>query len=85
MSNLSSFLEDNSGGFSSTRLAFLLWVVGVLVIWLYTSVQSCALVKIDDSVIVILGILMGGKTVQRFGEKYEPSEKSSGDKKPAAE
>ena len=67
----SSFLEDESGGFSSTRLAFLLWVVGVLAVYIYQRVHSDRPVVIDGSVITIIGILMTGKVVQRFGEKPE--------------
>ena len=67
---LSSFLEDNSGGFSATRLAFLLWALGVLAVWIYSSIRNngCSL-GIDGSVTTILGILMTGKVVQRFGEQ----------------
>ena len=75
MSNLSSFLEDNTGGFSSTRLAFLLWTIGVLATWIYASLSStnCGLQKIDPSVVTILGILMGGKVSQRFFENKQLS------------
>jgi len=68
---LSSFLEDNSGGFSATRLAFLLWVVGVLAVWICSSIENNNLAKIDNSVVTVIGILMTGKMVQRFGEKPE--------------
>ena len=64
-------LEDNSGGLSATRLAFLLWAVGVLVAWSIVSVRSGTLQPIDGSVQAILAILMTGKVVQRFGERAE--------------
>ena len=70
---LSSFLEDNSGGFSATRLAFLLWAVGVLAVWIYSSIENNNLAKIDNTVVTVLGILMTGKAVQRFGEKSDSS------------
>lgn len=68
-----SFLEDNSGGFSATRLAFLLWAIGVLAVWIWCSFKNCELQPIDESVRWILGILMTGKVVQRFGEKGDAS------------
>jgi hypothetical protein len=69
MKNLSSFFEDNNGGLSATRLAFLLWAVGVLAVWIYSSIKNATLQPVDNSITTILGILMTGKVVQRFGEK----------------
>lgn len=66
---IEEFLQEENGGFSSTRLAFLLWAVGVLIIWIINSAKSGILQPIDGSVITIMGILMGGKVVQKFGEK----------------
>lgn len=73
MENISTFLEDNNGGFSATRLAFLLWVVGLLVIWLLAFFKTGAMPEIPTSVLTLLGILMGGKVVQRFGENASPA------------
>jgi hypothetical protein len=78
----SSFLEDNSGGFSATRLAFLLWTVGVLAVWIYTSIANKSLADINSSVVTIIGILMTGKTVQRFGEKPDSAGDNSAGGKP---
>ncbi len=73
MNKLLEFLQEDNGGFSSTRLAFLLWVFGVLVVWIIASVtsQPMTLARIDPSVTTVLGILMTGKVVQKFGEKPE--------------
>jgi hypothetical protein len=68
MSQMSEFLEDAEGGFSATRLGFLAWLFGVLVAWVAASVSHRALQPIPESVAAILGILMTGKVVQRFGE-----------------
>lgn len=77
---LSSFLEDNSGGFSATRLAFLLWALGVLAVWIYSSIRNNTCAQgIDNSVTIILGVLMTGKVVQRFGEQPD----STGSNPPA--
>lgn len=62
------FLQEDNGGFSSTRLAFLIWVLGVLIVWMYDSIQSGALQKIDNSVVTLIGVLMTGKVVQKFKE-----------------
>lgn len=66
---LSEFLEENDGSFSATRLAFLLWAIGVLTVWIIVSLQKWALQPIDGSISTILGILMTGKVIQKFGEK----------------
>lgn len=69
MKNVSSILEDNAGGFSSTRLAFLLWVVGALAVWMHASWKTAEIAALPESIVTILGVLMTGKAVQRFGEK----------------
>lgn len=66
---LSDLLKEDSGKFSSTRLAFMAWSLVVLVMWAITSYQSGDLIKLDNSIVSILGVLMSGKVVQRFGEK----------------
>lgn len=68
---MTQFLEDPDGKSSATRLAFLLWAIGVLVVWVVTSVTSTPmqLAKIDNSVITLLAILMTGKVVQMFPEQ----------------
>ena len=69
------FLQEDNGGFSASRLAFLLWIVGVLMVWLMTSVKSGSLQEIPDSVATVMGILMTGKVVQKCGEKL-PTEQT---------
>ncbi len=67
---LLQFLEDKkTGTFSATRLALLLWVVGVFVVWAYASISTMELQAVPDSVVTILGLLVGGKVVQRYGER----------------
>jgi hypothetical protein len=69
MNRILEFLQENNGGFSATRLALLLWVVGVLVVWIIDSLKSGTLAPIDSSIATVIGILMTGKVVQKFGEK----------------
>lgn len=71
------FLQEDSGGFSASRLAFLLWIAGVLVVWLITSIKSNSLQEIPDSISTVIGILMTGKVVQKFGEKPPESAEAS--------
>lgn len=77
---LSSFLEDNSGGFSSARLMALFWCIGVFVVWavgsllviyasLGTSTPVLTLLPIPGEVVTIVLGFAGFKVVQRFGEK----------------
>lgn len=65
---MASFLQEDDGKWSATRLALLLWVVGVLVIWGYSSVRARQMQEVPDSVVTVMGILTTGKVVQRFGE-----------------
>lgn len=70
---VSEFLQDGFGSFSATRLAFLLWALGVLLVWAYTSIQKGSpSLPIDNSVIVVLGILMTGKVTQSFSPGDSP-------------
>lgn len=73
---LLEFLQEDNGGFSSSRLAFLLWIAGVLIAWIIASIKGGSLQEIPDSVVTVIGILMTGKIVQKFGEK--PPEKATG-------
>lgn len=69
MMSAQEFLQEGLKGFSATRLAFLLWVIGVLVVWMADSFNQGQLAPIDPTIVALIGILMGGKTLQRFGEK----------------
>lgn len=74
--NILQFLQEDNGNFSSTRLAFLLWVIGVLVVWIFISIKSSTLQSINESVLILLGILMTGKVSQKFAEKAGAYNKS---------
>jgi hypothetical protein len=67
-SRLDGFIKDKDGKASSSRLLILIWGLGVFGIWAVASFKSATLQSIPESVITILGILVGGKTIQRFGE-----------------
>lgn len=58
MNKLAEFLQDGDGRLSSTRLGLLLWIIGILVVWIITSVTHNALQKIPESVATIVGVLM---------------------------
>ncbi len=72
--NITSIIEDQSGGISSIRVLMLLWGVGVFIIWAAGSVVAMwhgvyVFPTIPAEVITILLGVTGIKTVQRFGEK----------------
>lgn len=62
------FFQDGSGQFSATRLAFLAWIFGALVVWSANSFQAREIQDIPDSVTVLVGILMTGKVAQKANE-----------------
>lgn len=69
------FFKDGSGSYSATRLGFVIWVFGVLVVWIYLSITNpCDSQKIDGTVVTILGILMSGKVVQSFSPNDGPQQ-----------
>ncbi len=72
--NISSIIQDNSGGLSSIRVLMLLWGVGVFLVWaagcgfaMYHGVYVFPTLP-PEIVTILLGVT-GIKTVQRFGEK----------------
>jgi len=66
--------EKKSGKLSSTRLVFVFWGLGSLIAWLAVSYNSRSLVEFPQSVITLLGLLVGGKAIQRFGENESLSD-----------
>ncbi|MBU0700197.1 hypothetical protein KKE26_02715 [bacterium] len=75
------FLQDEKGMFSSTRLVFIIWGIGVFVVWAIVSIRSTTpgLVQIDTNMMLVLLSLMTGKAVQKFGESKG---ESKGEKPP---
>ena len=65
------FKEKNSvdGKLSTARVIFLLWSLGVFGIWFYLSVRAGQLQPVPSSIVTILGLLAGGKTIQKFFEQ----------------
>lgn len=53
---------------SAMRAALLFWAVGVFAAWVAASYNAARLVEIPQTVVTVLGLLAGGKAVQRFGE-----------------
>lgn len=68
MNKLGQFLQDSNHEFSATRLAFLAWIFGALIVWGAGSFHENKIQEVPESVIALIGILMTGKTIQRFGE-----------------
>jgi predicted membrane protein len=64
------FFQDKANEeFSATRLVLFIWATGVLVVWGIVSFNAKSLQAIPESVITILGLALGAKAVQRFGER----------------
>ncbi len=63
------FKESESGKLSAARVIFLLWSLGVFAIWIWFSVGARELQPVPSSVVTILGLLAGGKTIQKFREQ----------------
>lgn len=72
--DISSIIQDNSGGLSSIRVLMLLWGAGVFLVWGFGSVMciihgNYTFPTIPPEVVTILLGITGVKTVQRFGER----------------
>jgi hypothetical protein len=64
-------LSDNAGGFSSMRLAFLLWILVVVFNWTYLSLKNGKMEALDGSLVTMTAALGVAKAAQRIGEKTE--------------
>ncbi len=64
MAKLLGFLQDGEDNYSSTRLAFLAWTLGVLVVWVWNRTQPGSTFELDKEATYILGILTTGKVAQ---------------------
>lgn len=70
---ITTLLEDNSGGYSTMRLCLLMWVIGMLLVFIVgTAKNGWKPVDMPDSIMIGLGVLAGAKTVQRYGENSPP-------------
>ena len=69
MSKFWSLLEDNSGGLSAMRVAFLTVVLVTMFNWTFTCINKKELVPMDTNMVTLVIGLGGVKAVQRFGEK----------------
>lgn len=69
MNFFKGLLEDNTGGYSSMRAAFLVWTIGTFFVWGYCSFAKVSLAPIDSSLIAMVGAVTSAKVIQRFGEK----------------
>jgi hypothetical protein len=71
--DITSILQDNTGGLSSIRILMLLWGCGVFLIWGFGAVMAILhglpFPSLPPEIITVLLGITGIKTVQRFGEK----------------
>ena len=63
-------MEDKAADkLSSIRLVLVVWASGVLAVWAVVSIVAKQIQEIPQSVVTVLGLALGGKAVQRFGER----------------
>lgn len=66
---LGKFFEENDSCKKSvTRLVFFVWSVGVLIAWIYISIENKKMMPIDNTIVTTILGLMAGKTAQRYLE-----------------
>ena len=69
MSNITTFLEDNSGGLSMMRLVFFVWGIGLFVVWSYMCINTGGIITLPTEIITLFLGLSTAKVVQRGLEK----------------
>lgn len=82
MKKLGQFFQDDNDRFSATRLVMVAWVLGSLLTWGVWSFNvkgdkaDKKMPELPSSVQVILGVLLTGKVMQKFGEGSSKSSSS---------
>jgi len=64
-----SLIEDNSGGDSAMRVAFLAWMAFLIASFVKASWVGSAIPDIPGGVVAVTTALAASKAFQRFGEK----------------
>jgi hypothetical protein len=72
ISPFAQFFQDTDGKLSATRLVMIIWAFGVLIVWGFVTLKTGTLTELPNSVVEILGIVLTGKVVQKFGENSSP-------------
>lgn len=79
----SQFLQDENKDFSSVRLVLVTWALGILTVWAYVSVTKGDLQPLDQSLSLIMGILMTGKVAQKQIEVKSEADKQKPEAPPS--
>lgn len=70
-------LSNDNGTPGSVRLILLLWSLGILFVYIVTSLKSVpiSMANIPETNLYVLATIIGGKTVEKFIEnkKCEPN------------
>ncbi len=70
MKKLLEFFQESNGVFSSARLLSFLITIAIVVDWMH-AVFTVGAWHPDLNLILILLVVVTGKTIQKFGEKDE--------------
>lgn len=65
---MKQFFMDESGKYSSTRLVFLIWSLGLFVVWSIISLKKKEIASLPLEIILLIGTFMSGKVIQTFRE-----------------
>jgi hypothetical protein len=65
---LQSLVSDNAGGWSTMRLAVLLWCVTLTVVWTIVAIVHGTIPDIPTGVLGVTATFLGAKAIQRIGE-----------------
>ena len=76
MSDLDKFFD---GTYSSYRLMMLLTILTFTTVWAGLSVTKGELLDFPNSLVYIIGIILGGKIAQNYTEKLQPTNPFSKD------
>ena len=64
------FLSEDNNHLSSTRLIMYIWCIGIFIIWaISTAKNNWQMQEINDSLQIIIGLVLSGKVIQKFNEQ----------------
>jgi hypothetical protein len=59
------FVQEVCGKKCPVRLVYLIWGIGIFLVWSFLSIKHSKFEPIDDSVIMFFGLAVTGKVIQK--------------------
>jgi hypothetical protein len=69
------FFQERGGSLSSNRLVYVIWMLGMLIVWGNLSFKENKMAEIPESNLLVIALLLTGKVLQKNIETTDPNVK----------